>query len=63
MADITMCYGKDCPFKYRCYRAMAKSHEMYQAYFAIAPYDAEKGSCEHFWDLESRKKNANHRNS
>jgi hypothetical protein len=51
MADIAMCTGKDCPFKYRCYRAMAQSHELYQAYFKIPPYDAEKGACEHFWDL------------
>lgn len=51
MPDITMCTGRDCPLKYRCYRAMAQSHELYQSYFTITPYDAEKESCEHFWDL------------
>ena len=51
MADITMCTGRDCPLKYRCYRAMAQSHELYQSYFTITPYDAEKESCEHFLDL------------
>lgn len=62
MADIAMCYGKDCPFKYRCYRAMANSHELYQLYFTVPPYDAEKGSCKHFWDLDLEKSNANYRN-
>jgi len=57
MADITMCSGTDCPFKYRCYRAMANSHELYQAYFTVPPYKELTGSCEHFWDLDKGYEN------
>jgi hypothetical protein len=55
MADITMCYGEGCPFRYKCYRALANSHEFRQAYFITVPYDHEKGACEFFWNLDKDK--------
>lgn len=52
MPDIAMCTGTDCPFAYRCYRAIAEPNELRQTYFARPPYDDEEGSCLYFWSLE-----------
>ncbi len=46
MADITKCYGYDCPFKEGCYRFMAKSEE-YQSYFLEPPI--KDGKCDMYW--------------
>lgn len=52
MPDITMCYGKDCPIAYKCYRAIANPDELWQAYFVNSPYDDEEGTCLYFWSLD-----------
>ena len=46
MPDITMCFGKDCPYKEDCYRYTAKPDE-YQAYFSNPPI--EDGKCDYYW--------------
>ena len=53
MPDITMCTGKDCPIKEKCYRYTAKPDEFRQSYFD-APYKDE--NCEYFWDNKKRNK-------
>jgi len=55
MSDICMCTGEGCPFKYKCYRALAQSHDFRQAYFERPPYDEEEGSCMYFWNLDKDK--------
>lgn len=50
MADISMCAGKGCKRKDKCYRHTAKANEHWQSY--IAP---EPEGCEHFWDNEDYK--------
>lgn len=57
MADITMCLGTDCPFKYKCYRALANASEYYQSYFTVPPYKESVDSCDEFWDLAKRCEN------
>jgi len=46
MPDITMCSGKDCPYKENCYRFTAKPCE-YQSYFSTPPI--KDGKCDYFW--------------
>lgn len=48
--DIAMCHGVDCPMKDRCLRYRAIPSQYRQTYLAEVPYDAEKKSCQHFWD-------------
>lgn len=45
-ADITKCYGYDCPFKEKCYRFTAKNDE-YQSYFLEPPI--KEGKCDMYW--------------
>ena len=50
MPDITMCRGKSCDCREKCYRYMAVPFRFWQAYF-VGP--KKKGeNCEHFWPLE-----------
>lgn len=49
MADITMCSGKNCPLRGRCYRYAAKPSEYRQSYFVEPPFDKEKQECEYFY--------------
>lgn len=50
MADITMCEGKNCPLKEKCYRFTAKVSEYRQSYFMETPYNKEENNCKHFWE-------------
>lgn len=52
MPDITMCAGKDCPLKDKCYRFTAKPNPYWQSYFMKTPYDKNKKDCEHFWKIK-----------
>ena len=55
MADITMCSGKDCKIKDRCYRFTAVKNEFRQSYFFNPPFEIKDNtfSCEMFWGEES----------
>lgn len=54
MAGITMCSNKDCPLRYRCYRAQAEP-SCWQSYAMFHP----KGDfCEHFYPTTREEDNA-----
>ncbi len=56
MADITMCEGRNCPLKEKCYRHTAIPNIYRQSYFVYMPYDESKENCPDFWDdIEQRK--------
>jgi len=48
--DITMCKGKECPVKNRCYR-YNENPELLQTVFVESPSIIDKGvfKCEMFW--------------
>lgn len=46
MPDITMCHGTSAPACADCFRRTATPSDWVQAYFTIAPADAE-GNCEY----------------
>lgn len=48
MADITMCSGKNCSMKNRCFRYTATADKYRQSYFATPPIN--NGKCHYFWD-------------
>lgn len=50
MPDITMCEGKDCPFKGDCYRYKAQPNEHWQSYFLEVPY--MDGECDKYWPMD-----------
>lgn len=54
MADISMCSGKDCPLKDKCYRYTAPQSD-YQSWFSVVPYSTFVESCEYFWDNKGYK--------
>jgi len=54
MADISMCSGKDCPLKDKCYRYTAPQSE-YQSWFTNPPIKEEDKTCEYFWDNKEYK--------
>ena len=54
MADITMCEGRDCPLKEKCFRFKANPAKMCQTYFSEAPY--KDGECDYFWPIEKMTK-------
>ena len=56
MADITMCSGKDCPLKEKCYRFKATANEFRQSYFCEIPFDVEDESCKYFSEEEEIEK-------
>ena len=60
MADITMCGGKDCPLKEKCYRFTAPESER-QSYFLGTPGKMEDGKfvCDKYWD-NSEENGKNH---
>lgn len=47
MADITMCDGRYCPLKKKCYRFTAPKG-IYQSYFLETPYDKAFKKCAFF---------------
>lgn len=51
MPDITMCTGKDCPKKERCYRFKATPNLIYQSFSDFKERRLEDGSCEMFWEF------------
>lgn len=51
MADISMCSGKECDLKEKCYRYTAPKSMYMQSYFSNPPKD-EKGDCDYFWNIE-----------
>jgi len=55
MADITMCLGKDCKVKDKCYRFTANKNEFMQSYFLNPPFEIKDNTftCEMFWGKES----------
>jgi len=58
MPDITMCSGKGCPLKEKCYRFTAKPSDYRQAYFLNPPVEKDgedKAHCSHFWDNKEKK--------
>lgn len=44
MPDITMCQGKGCKKKKKCYRYLAEPSKSWQSYFEATP----KGKCEYY---------------
>ena len=52
MADITMCAGKNCPLKDKCYRFTSNINEYWQSYFTEEPI--KNDDCEYFWDNKDR---------
>jgi hypothetical protein len=48
MADISMCSGKGCKQKERCYRFTA-TKGMMQSFFGTPPMETDT-ECEYFWD-------------
>jgi len=57
MADITMCSGKGCRVKDKCYRFTAKKSEFWQSYFLNPPLEVKNDvlACRMFWGEESDK--------
>jgi len=56
MADITMCSGKNCPFKETCYRYTAPVSDYQQSYFFTSPITKEEEiSCDYYWEYEEHR--------
>ena len=53
MADITMCSGKGCDLKDKCYRFTAPKSEFRQSYFCEPPI--KDGKCDMYWDNTKKK--------
>jgi hypothetical protein len=55
MADITKCYGDDCPIKNKCYRYTAFANYDQQSYFTEIPGKTENGkfTCEMYWGVNN----------
>ncbi len=53
MPDISMCFGRGCTVKEKCYRYRAVSDGEFQTYgnFDKAPVETE-ADCQYFWPLE-----------
>jgi hypothetical protein len=49
MPDITMCHGKDCPLKEKCYRHRAIPGKL-QSFFVNSPF--KENECKYFWQIE-----------
>jgi len=51
MADITMCSGKGCRVKDKCYRFTANKNEFRQSYFTKPPINVKDNVliCDYFW--------------
>ena len=52
MADITMCNGKNCPLRKKCYRYTATPGH-WQSYFTETPI--KNGECEYYWKIITKK--------
>jgi hypothetical protein len=51
--DITMCTGRGCELRGRCYRFLAEPDEM-QSFFSNPPVNKQTGECTEFWRCVSR---------
>tara|TARA_R110000868_G_scaffold136519_4_gene349518 strand:- start:3765 stop:3956 length:192 start_codon:yes stop_codon:yes gene_type:complete len=51
MPDITMCEGKDCPLKEKCYLYKAIPNPYRQSYFMSIPYDPIDKDCDYFFPI------------
>jgi len=51
MTGITLCKGKGCPVKDKCYRYVTKGNHTNQAYFTRTPYEDNVG-CKFFVKIE-----------
>jgi hypothetical protein len=51
MIDITICSGKNCPVREKCYRYTAPPNEYWQSFFIEPPIKIEDGKmiCDHYW--------------
>jgi hypothetical protein len=49
MPDITMCMGRDCPQREKCYRFTATPNPHRQSYSA---FDMGDGECDHLYIYE-----------
>lgn len=54
MPDISMCEGKDCPIKEKCYRFKATPSRYGQSYFMESPY--KDGKCDELIDIRKDHK-------
>lgn len=52
MPDISMCQGRNCSIKEKCYRHRADPNPHRQS-FASFKYDTSTESCDHFYKIES----------
>lgn len=52
MADISKCYGGECPLKEKCYRFTAPENEQWQAFFVFVPFNNELKECDMFYAIE-----------
>jgi len=52
MADISMCSGKGCDLKEKCYRFTAPKSKYMQSYFTIPPI--KDGKCDMYWGENSQ---------
>lgn len=60
--DCARCEGLGCPYAEKCARYATYKYELklpkekrpYRTAWIIEPYDAEKGECPEFWDIETR---------
>ncbi|MEN9487999.1 MAG: hypothetical protein RL494_264 [Bacteroidota bacterium] len=52
MSDITMCSGRDCPLKEKCYRYTAPKSKYMQSYFTIPPIKGDE--CDMYWGEKSQ---------
>ena len=56
MPDISMCTGKDCPFKESCYRFTATPSKYMQSYFCEPPIiKGEEITCDYYWETKKEK--------
>jgi len=51
MADITKCYGQDCPIKETCYRFTAPVNEYLQGWanFDSIYWESDDAECSHYY--------------
>jgi len=52
MSDISMCSGKGCELKEKCYRYTAQKSKYMQSYFTIPPIKGDE--CDMYWGEKSQ---------
>ena len=56
MVDISLCEGKDCPLKNKCYRFMSPRINHANSWLFGIPYDPINRECDFFWPIDKRHK-------